>query len=93
MKPTDQVGVTFVNAVTGRGILNNVVNVQLGVLNFDRESEGKINTDLVPACRLRMDKMCAKQLRDCLDDLLTMIDKAEAHTGVAANGDARESLN
>ena len=97
MNPIDEVGVTFVNAVLGRGTLNGVMNVQLGVLPFDIGEDGNVSPDIVVACRLRMDMTCAKQLRDCLDDLLSKIDKATAiPVGVATNGDARhpeESLN
>ena len=39
MKPNDSVGVTFVNAVVGRGILHGVINVQLGALNFDADEK------------------------------------------------------
>jgi hypothetical protein len=78
MKSTDNVGITFVNAVTGRGILNNVVNVQLGALTFDATEEGQISDQLVVACRLRMDRACAQQLHDTLGDLLAAIEKAES---------------
>ncbi len=95
MKPSDNVGVVFVNTVVGRGVLNSVINVQLGVLNFDITDEGKVSSDISVACRLRMDMACAKQLRDVLDDLLVQIEKAEAvaHAGLT-NGDGRhEALN
>jgi hypothetical protein len=92
MKPSDNVGVVFVNTVVGRGVLNSVINVQLGVLNFDITDEGKVSSDISVACRLRMDMACAKQLRDVLDDLLVQIEKAEAvaHAGLT-NGDGRHS--
>jgi hypothetical protein len=97
MKSTDQVGITFVNAVIGRGILNNVVNIQLGALPFDVTEDGKVGSELVVACRLRMDRLCAKHLRDTLDDLLKSIDRAEVETAsLVANGDVRqpeEALN
>lgn len=83
MKSMDQVGVTFVNTVVGRGILNGVVNLSFAVLNFTPGDDNKsIDPDPVINCRLRMDKMCATQLRNVLNDLLESIDKAE-HDAVA----------
>lgn len=97
MKSTDNVGITFANVVISRGILDHVVNVTLGAFQFTPTNEGKIDNDLVVTSRLRLSKGCAKQLRDCLDDLLTAVDKAEAvPVGIASNGDGRhpeESLN
>ena len=78
MKSNDTVGVTFVNAVVGRGILNGVLNIQLGCLNFDADEKGKVSNDLSVACRLRMDVECAKDLRDSLDALLKLVDEAKA---------------
>ena len=40
---SDDVGVTFVNAVLGRGMLNGIVNLQFGVLNFDAREDGTID--------------------------------------------------
>ena len=83
MKSMDNVGVTFVNTVVGRGILNGVVNLSFAVLNFTPADDSKaIDPDPVVNCRLRMDKLCAKQLRDVLNDLIDLIDKAE-HDAVA----------
>ena len=78
MKSNDTVGVTFVNAVVGRGILSGVINVQLGVLAFDADKDGKVSNDLSVACRLRMDVKCAEDLRDSLDALLKLVDEAKA---------------
>ena len=78
MKSNDTVGVTFVNAVVGRGILNGVLNIQLGSLNFDADEKGKVSNDLSVACRLRMDVECAKDLRDSLDALLKLVEEAKA---------------
>ena len=87
MKSMDQVGVTFVNTVVGRGILNGVVNLSFGVLQFTPSDDGKtVEPDPVIASRLRMDKMCARQLRDVLNDLLEMIDKAEHEAVEHMNG-------
>ena len=90
MKSSDNVGVTFVNAVVGRGVLNGVINVQLGVLTFEADDAGKISNELVTACRLRMDSTCAEQLRDHLNAVLALIEeaKAKAAAGIVTNGDA-----
>ena len=78
MKSTDHVGVTFVNTVLNRGIFNGVVNLSLGVLQFTPSDDGTtVDPDPVIAARLRMDKICARQIRDALSELLEMIDKAE----------------
>lgn len=85
MKSADNVGVTFVNTVVGRGILNGVVNLSFAVLNFTPEdNSNSVDPDPTINCRLRMDKMCAKQLRDVLNDLLDMVDKAEHDTSAAS---------
>lgn len=88
MKTSDNVGVTFVNAVTGRGVLNGVVNVQLGVFEFGSDDKGEVNGDLSVACRLRMDAKCAEDLRNHLNDILALIDEAKAGAvgGVVADG-------
>ena len=78
MKSSDQVGITFVNAVVGRGILHGIINIQLGSLNFDADEKGKVSNDLSVACRLRMDVKCAEDLRDSLDALLKLVDEAKA---------------
>ena len=83
MKSSDNVGVTFVNAVTGRGVLNGVVNVQLGVFEFGSDGKGEVNGDLSVACRLRMDAKCAEDLRNHLNDILALIDEAKARSAVA----------
>lgn len=79
MSGMDSVGVTFVNTVMGRGIYNNVVNIQFGTYLFDvDESSQQVSGELTVSCRLRMDKQCLEQLRDCLNELLTAIAEAEA---------------
>lgn len=92
MKPTDQVGITFVNTVIGSGVLHNVVNIQMGVFGFDATEAGKISNELTVACRLRMDRVCAKQLHESLGALLSMIEKEEAAAlaGLTANGHDRQ---
>ena len=75
-KPADSIGVTFVNQLLGRGVLNNVINLTFGVFNFtpDPEVEGEVDPDSVIAARLRMDIPCARQLHANLGDVLAGID-------------------
>ena len=91
MKAEDKVGCTFVNTVVGRGILNGVINLSFGVFNFTPTQDGQIDVDPVVACRLRMDKVCATQLRDVMNDLLTAIEKAETEA-VTGNVEAEGIL-
>ena len=89
MKSKDTVGIDFVNTVIGRGILNGIVNLSFGAFNFTPADDGKtVDLDPVVAVRLRMDKVCATQLRDVMNELLATIEKAElnAAMGVAENG-------
>lgn len=65
-----RVPVTFVSGVLNQGIVNGVINVTLGTLNFT-PSATEVTPDMVIASRLRMDLVCAAQLRDALDSLLT----------------------
>lgn len=93
MKPADTIGCTFVNTVIGRGIFNHVINLSFGVFNFTPADDGKIDLDPVVACRLRMDKNCAVQLRDALNDLLTLVEEAEAKGATQpANDEKAEGL-
>lgn len=88
MKPVDNVGVTFINTVLGRGVMNGVVNLTFGVLQFT-PTDDKIEPDLAVAARLRMDLTCAKQLHETLGDLLEAIEVADAKAekvGQAASG-------
>lgn len=79
MKSADTVGIVFVNTVVGRGVLNGVINLSFGAFNFTPKDDGEnVDVDPVVACRLRMDKICATQLRDTMNELLALIDKAEA---------------
>jgi hypothetical protein len=77
MKSLDQVGITFVNNVLGRGVLNNVVNIQFGVLPWDvvqtEDGNLSISQEPVVACRLRMDFACAVQLCDVLTELIKSV--------------------
>ena len=87
MKSVDNVGVTFINTVLGRGIINGVVNLTLGVLLFTPDDAGKvIDPDIRVATRLRMDQVCARQLHETLGDLLALIDKSDAEQKMGFNG-------
>lgn len=86
MKSSDQVGVNFVNTVVGRGVLNGVINLSFSTFQFTPSEDGtKVDVDPVVSCRLRMDKVCATQLRDVMNELLAAIEKSEqeAAMGVA----------
>ena len=77
IKSSDNVGCTFVNTVVGRGILNGVINLSFATFNFTPTDTGEVDVDPVVTCRLRMDKVCATQLRDVMNSLLADIEKAE----------------
>lgn len=77
-KPQDNVGVTFVNTVVTRGIMHNVINLSFGVFNFTPNEQGEVELDPTVACRLRMDRVCAMQLRDTLNHLFESIEQTEA---------------
>lgn len=95
MKSTDNVGVTFVNLVLGRGILNGVVNIQFGTWLFGAKEDGSVDPDPSVSCRLRMDVAGAKALRDALTELLLAVETpvvaegVAAESGTAANGAAK----
>lgn len=79
MNSSDEVGVTFVNTVVGRGILNGVINLSLSVFNFTPSANGEsVDLDPTIACRLRMDRVCAAQLRDVLTEFLSQIEQVES---------------
>lgn len=78
MKSVDTVGVTFVNAVLGRGILNNIVNIQFGTYLFSpNEATQEVELDPAVSCRLRMDRRCAQQLYESLGELLAAVAQEE----------------
>lgn len=77
MKEMDKVGVTFVNALSARGIMNGIVNLSFETYNFTPTEEGTVEADPVVSCRLRMDKLCLYQTRQALNDLIDLIEKAE----------------
>jgi hypothetical protein len=73
----DNVGVTFVNMLVGRGTMNGVVNLTFATFNFTpNDAENKVEQDSVISARLRMDIPCARQLHKVLGDLLDNIDNA-----------------
>jgi hypothetical protein len=87
MKSIDNVGVTFINTVLGRGVMNGVINLTLGVLQFTPDDKGEaIDPDIGVAARLRMDVVCARQLHEALGDLLVLIDKSDAEQKQGLNG-------
>lgn len=88
MKTIDNTGVTFVNLVLGRGILNGVVNIQLGTWLFTGNADGNVEPDAVVSCRLRMDLACAKVLRDNLNELLAAVEAPAPTVAVAEEGKA-----
>ena len=65
--------VTFVNQVLGQGHLNGVINLTFGVARFTPGTDDTVEPDMVIASRLRMDLVCAMQLRDSLDELLKKV--------------------
>jgi TPP-dependent 2-oxoacid decarboxylase len=79
MKHLDNIGTTLVNTVINRGIFQGIININFAVFNFTPTDDGVIDLDPTIACRLRMDRSCALQLRDTLDDLLKQIEKMEAN--------------
>lgn len=89
----DNIGVTFVNALIGRGSLNGVINISFGVFRFDPVQTGiaengepviTIDNTLSVAARLRMDITCARQLYESLGALLESIDKAQTKLPIPA---------
>jgi|ERR1035437_3746491 hypothetical protein len=94
MKSVDNVGVTFINTVLGRGVINGVINLTLGVLLFTPDDEGKvIDPDIRVAARLRMDQVCARQLHETLGDLLALIDKSDVDEKLRLNGSSAQPVS
>lgn len=86
MKTQDEIGIVFANTVIGRGILNGVINLSFSAFNFTPTDDGKqVDLDPVVVCRLRMDKICATQLRNVMNELLATIEKAENESAMAGN--------
>ena len=88
MRSIDQVGITFVNMLVGRGVLNGVINLQFSSLLFSPSDDGmKIESDPVVSCRLRLDIPCARHVHQALGELLASIDTPpESITVTASNG-------
>lgn len=80
-RPSDHVGVTFVNLLLGRGIFNGVVNLTFGVFNFTPDNESNdVPLDPTIACRLRMDLPCARYLYKALGEFLDSLDGKPSDT-------------
>lgn len=77
MKTQDEVNVVFVNTVLARGILNGVVNLSFSTFNFSPNGADGIDADPVVSCRLRMDRVCLKQLHEVTGTLLAAIEASE----------------
>jgi hypothetical protein len=75
MKQADSVGVTFINYVAGRGVINGVCNLTLGTFAFDPSEDGK-TIEVAPyiSARLRMDVPTARAIHAELTTLLQSID-------------------
>ena len=74
----DNLDIVFVNTVVGRGVLNGVVNLSFSAFGFTPSEDGKtVEIDPQIVCRLRMDKICATQLRDVMVELIEQIEQAE----------------
>lgn len=90
MKSTDNVGITFVNRVLNRGILNGVFNITLAAHNLEPDEKGeKIDLATVIVARLRMDLACAREIRDTIDEFLKSLDAPP----VPGNGVAHEGTS
>jgi hypothetical protein len=81
MKSIDQVGITYVNMVLGRGLFNGVCNIQLGAYLFSSIEDGsKIDPDPAVACR---------QLHSALGELIAQVEKAKGVTNSAESVEGR----
>jgi hypothetical protein len=93
MKSLDNVGVVFVNSVVGRGVLNGVINLSFSTFNFTPSPDGsQVEVDPAISCRLRMDKICAIQLRDVMNELLSAIEKVETDAAMGIDSSKAEGL-
>lgn len=88
MKSSDNVGVTFVNYVIGRGVMNGVVNLTLGTYAFDPSEDGKtVEVGAFVSARLRMDVLMARSIHAALGDLLEQIDARQAEATPVTTAD------
>jgi hypothetical protein len=93
MKSQDNVEIVFCNTVVGRGVLNNVVNLSFSAFNFTPSDDGqRVDVDPVIVCKLRMDKVCAKQLRDVMNDLIKLIEESEQDAAMGAKEPVTEGV-
>lgn len=76
MNNQDNIGVTFVNSLATRGIFNGIINLSFATFNFT-PNNGQVEADPVISLRMRMDKVCARELRDALNELINSIEQAE----------------
>ena len=65
-----KVPTVFTNQVGVSGFLNGVVNVTLLTADFVVMKDNSVRTESVIASNLRMDLICATQLRDHLDKII-----------------------
>lgn len=84
VKCLDNVGVQFVDMLVGRGVINNVVNLQFGTYQFTPVDD-LVSPDVAVSCRLRMDVACARQLCEQLTELLAAIPQQAAPEGERPN--------
>lgn len=93
MKSNDNVGITFANILLGAGILNGVVNMQLGAFQFSENAEGKIDPDPAVCCRLRMDIPCAEQVVEVLSRIIEDAKKHPVASESTATDQSHEKMN
>jgi hypothetical protein len=80
-KVQDDVGTIFVNHVMARGCCYGVGNVTLGTYNFTPFREGLgIDPDLVISCRLRLDAIAVRELRDAMNWIIAKMEEKPSET-------------
>lgn len=62
--------VILVNTMTVSGFLNGICNFSFTTARFSSTADGKVEADEYPSLYLRMDLMCAQQMRDALDKII-----------------------
>ena len=93
MRTTDNVGTIFVNSVLGRGLLNGVINLSFATFNWTPTDDGsKVEPDPVVSCRLRMDKICATQLRDVMIELISHLEEVETKAAMGISSGNEEEI-
>lgn len=66
--------VVFAGALVASGHLNGVVNLTFATPRFTPDAKGGIDNDFIVASRLRMDIVCAMQLRDQIDRIIKQVE-------------------